>query len=139
MVEEAPSYDIGPHGLTIPIRGPRGERSLFSVTSNLSKRNWLRQRASSIHELQILSHSLHETMLSTAALREVGRYRSLSKRECQCLQLLGTGRISKQIAANLGISENAVKLYLRSAKLKLGASTNHHAVAKASYLELIKI
>ena len=78
-------------------------------------------------------------MLSTAALREVGRYRSLSKRECQCLQLLGTGRISKQIAANLGISENAVKLYLRSAKLKLGASTSHHAVAKASYLELIKI
>nr|WP_234907976.1 LuxR C-terminal-related transcriptional regulator [Ensifer canadensis] len=53
---------------------------------------------------------------------------------------MGTGRISKQIAANLGISENAVKLYLRSAKLKLGASTSHqHAVAKASYLELIKI
>ncbi|WP_347376845.1 LuxR C-terminal-related transcriptional regulator [Ensifer sp. Root1252] len=55
------------------------------------------------------------------------------------MQLLRTGRISKQIAANLGISENAVKLYLRSAKLKLGASTSHHAVAKASYLELIKI
>ncbi len=136
---EARSYDIGPHGLTIPIRGSKGERSLFSVTSNLPKRDWSRLRASSIHELQILSHYLHEAMLSASGLREVGRHRNLSRRESQCLQLLATGRISKQIAADLGISENAVKLYLRSARQKLGASTSHHAVAKASFLELIKI
>ncbi|PND17805.1 hypothetical protein CN934_31845 [Ensifer sp. MMN_5] len=114
-------------------------RSLFSVTSNLPKRDWSRLRASSIHELQILSHYLHETMLSASGLREIGRYRNLSRRESQCLQLLATGRISKQIAADLGISENAVKLYLRSARQKLGAFTSYHAVAKASFLELIKI
>ncbi|WP_234841550.1 LuxR C-terminal-related transcriptional regulator, partial [Sinorhizobium meliloti] len=48
------------------------------------------------------------------------------------------GRISKQIAADLGISENAVKLYLRSARIKLNAATSYQAVAKASFLELIK-
>jgi DNA-binding CsgD family transcriptional regulator len=137
--EEARSYDIGPNGLTIPIRGPKGERCLFSVTSSLPKRDWSRLRASSIHELQILSHYLHETVLSASGLREAGRYRNLSRREGQCLQLLARGRISKQIAAALGISENAVKLYLRSARIKLGAATSHQAVAKASFLELIKI
>ncbi|MFQ6161001.1 helix-turn-helix transcriptional regulator [Sinorhizobium meliloti] len=139
LFKEARSHDIGPYGLTIPIRGSKGERSLFSVTSNLPKRDWSRLRASSIHELQILSHYLHETMLSASGLREIGRYRNLSRRESQCLQLLATGRISKQIAADLGISENAVKLYLRSARQKLGAFTSYHAVAKASFLELIKI
>ncbi|APO76995.1 LuxR family transcriptional regulator protein (plasmid) [Rhizobium etli 8C-3] len=139
VFEEARSYDIGPHGLSIPIRGPKGERCLFSVTSNLPKRDWSRLRASSIHELQILSHYLHETMLSASGLREVNRYRNLSRRESQCLQLLARGRISKQIAADLGISENSVKLYLRSARLKLGSVTSYHAVAKASFLELIKI
>ncbi|MEJ6850198.1 helix-turn-helix transcriptional regulator [Sinorhizobium fredii] len=139
LFDEARSHNIGPHGLTIPIRGPKGERCLFSVTSNLSKRDWSRLRASSIHELQILSHYLHETVLSATGLRELGRYRDLSRREGQCLQLLARGRISKQIAADLEISENSVKLYLRSARLKLGASTSHHAVAKASFLELIEI
>lgn len=139
LFKEAYSYDIGPSGLTIPIRGPNGERCLFSVASNLPKRDWSRLRASSIHELQILSHYLHETVFSATGLREIGRYRNLSRRESQCLQLLATGRISKQIAADLGISENSVKLYLRSGRLKLGAATSHHAVAKASFLELIEI
>ncbi|MDX1128075.1 LuxR family transcriptional regulator [Sinorhizobium medicae] len=139
LFKEARLYDIGPHGLTIPIRGPKGERCLLSVTSNLPGRHWSRLRASSIHELQILSHYLHETVLSASGLRGTDRYRNLSRRESQCFQLLATGRISKQIAADLGISENAVKLYLRSARMKLGAATSHQAVARASFLELIKI
>ena len=137
--KEARSHGIGPHGLTIPVRGPEGERGLFSVTSNRSRRDWFRLRASTIHELQILSHYLHETVLAATGLRGPGRYRELSRREQQCLQLLATGRISKQIAAALGISESAVKLYLRSARTKLGASTSHQAVAKASFHELIEL
>lgn len=136
---EARRHDIGPHGLTIPIRGPQGERCLFSVTSNRSRGDWSRLRGSSIHELHILSHYLHETVLAVTGLRDSGHYRELSPRERQCLQLLATGRISKQIAAALGISESAVKLYLRSARTKLGASTSHQAVAKASFHELIEL
>jgi len=137
--KEARRHDIGPHGLTIPIRGPRGERCLFSVTSNRSKRDWSRLRTSSIHDLHILSHYLHETVLALIGLRNPDGYRELSPRERQCLQLLATGRISKQIAAALGISESAVKLYLRSARTKLGASTSHQAAAKASFHELIEL
>lgn len=137
--KEARRHKIGPHGLTVPIRGPAGERCLFSVTSNRSKRDWSRLRASSIHELHILSHCLHETVLTVTGLRDATSYRELSRRERQCLQLLAAGRISKQIAAALGISESAVKLYLRSARDKLGAATSHQAVAKASFYELIEL
>ena len=139
MFKEARAHGIGSQGLTIPIRGSHGERSLFSVTSTLPRREWTRLRDSSIHEMQILSHYLHETVFDALGFRKFGRIRKLSGRESQCLQLLAMGRISKQIAAELGISESAVKLYLRSARLKLGAVTSHHAVARATFLELIKV
>lgn len=137
--EEARSHGIGPNGLTIPVRGAHGERGLFSVTSDLSKQDWLSLCASSTHDLHILSHYLHETVLAVTGLRRAVRYKELSRRERQCLQLLAAGKIHKQIAAALGISESSVRLYLRSARNKLGASTSHHAVARASFLELIDI
>lgn len=137
--KEARSHDIGPRGLTIPLRGPSGGRCLLSVTSNLSKRSWSRLCAASSHEWQILSCYLHETILCANGHRNGDRHQPLSRRETQCLQLLASGRVPKQIAHDLGISGNAVKLYLRTARLKLKATTSHHAVAKASALELITI
>lgn len=139
LMSQARFYDIGPNGLTIPVRGPQGERCLFSVTSDRPRREWSKLRRGGIHDLIILSHYLHETVLSATGLRDTGQYRELSRRERQCLELLAAGRLSKQIAAALGISESAVKQYLRSARLKLGASTSHQAVAKASFFELISL
>jgi len=139
LFREAGSHTIGPHGLTIPVRGPHGERCLFSVTSNRRRRDWSRLRVDGIHELIILSHYLHETVLTVTGLRDTGKVRELSRRERQCLELLAMGRISKQIAAALGISESAVRQYLRSARLKVGASTSHQAIAKASFFELISL
>lgn len=139
FLSQARDHGIGPHGLTIPIRGPEGERCLFSVTSDRPRRAWLRLRTESVHELLILSHYLDETVVAITGLRDGAHYRDLSRRERQCLELLAGGRLSKQIAAALGISESAVKQYLRSARLKLGASTSHQAVAKASFFELISL
>lgn len=139
LFKEARAYGIGSQGLTIPIRGSNGERSLFSLTSRLPRREWSRLRDSSIYEVQIVSHYLHETVFQAIGFREFDRPRRLSRRESQCLRLLAMGRISKQIAADLGISENSVKLYLRSARLKLGAVTSHQAVARASFQELIRV
>lgn len=136
--DDAHSHGVGPHGLTLPVRGANGERSLLSVASNLSRPEWSTLCISSTHDLHILSHYLHEKVLALTGLREEVRFRDLSRRETQCLQLLASGKIYKQIAAALGISESSVRLYMRSARRKLGASTSHHAVAKASFLELIK-
>lgn len=130
---------IGPNGLTIPVRGPDGERCLFSISSDLSKSDWSAICTSALHDLHILSYYLHEKVLAVSGLRRPILSRDLSGRERQCLQLLASGKIYKQIAAILGISESAVRLYVRKARRKLSVTTSHHAVARASYLELIDI
>ncbi|CAH0343215.1 putative transcriptional activator protein TraR [Rhizobium sp. CECT 9324] len=137
--EEARFHGIGPNGLTIPVRGAYGELGFFSVASDLCKDDWFRLCATSTNDLHILSHYLHEAVFAITGLRKGVSPRKLSRRETQCLHLLATGKIHKQIAAALGISESSVRLYLRSAREKLFASTSHQAVAKATYLELINL
>lgn len=139
LFEEAFAKGIGPNGLTIPVRGPDGERCLFSITSDLSKSEWSALCTSALHDLHILSYYLHERVLAVSGLRQPILSRGLSGRERQCLQLLASGKIYKQIAAILGISESAVRLYVRKARRRLSVTTSHHAVARASYLELIDV
>ena len=136
--KEANSFDIGRHGVTVPIRGPGGERSLFSATSNLSRLEWRKLRIWSNQDIQVLSHYLHEKVLSVTGLRETRDYRKLSRREQECLQFLARGLVPKRIAPRLQISESAVRLYLRSAKRKLDAATIYQAIARASFLEIVQ-
>ncbi|EJN05983.1 LuxR family transcriptional regulator [Phyllobacterium sp. YR531] len=136
--KEANSFDIGRHGVTVPIRGPGGERSLFSATSNLSRPEWRKLRMWSNQDIQVLSQYLHEKVLSVTELRETSDYQKLSRREQECLQLLARGLVPKRIAPRLQISESAVRLYLRSAKRKLNAATIYQAIARASFLEIIQ-
>ncbi|NTJ66519.1 LuxR family transcriptional regulator [Agrobacterium rhizogenes] len=135
---EANAFGVGRHGVTVPVRGPSGERSLLSATSNLPWREWRKLRASSSHELQVLSCYLHEKVLTVSGLRKNGGYRKLSRREQECLQLLASGMVPKRIAARLQISEDAVRLYLRLARRKLDATTIYQAIARASFLELVQ-
>ncbi|WP_245480565.1 LuxR family transcriptional regulator [Neorhizobium sp. NCHU2750] len=137
--EEARANDVGASGLTVPVRGPNGERSLFSVTSDLLPDPWAEISEGLGHDLQVLSHYMHEKILAVADIEAGATVRRLSAREKQCLEALASGRLQKQIAATLGLSESAVRLYLRSARRKLGATTSYHAVAKAILFELISI
>ncbi|WP_293576402.1 LuxR family transcriptional regulator [Phaeobacter sp.] len=54
--------------------------------------------------------------------------RPLSPREMQTLEMLSRGLRPKQIAEELGLKEPSVRLYLKNAKSKLGATNNHDAV-----------
>ena len=134
---EADSSKVGRHGLTSVVRGPRGERSLFLVTSDLPDSRWSKLRASYGYDFQVMSHYFHDRTLLLSGLRISPPQKPLSPREAQCLQHLASGFIPKQIAPQLGISEAAVRLYLRSARRKLGATTLGQAVARASYQERI--
>jgi len=136
--DDAIRHGVGPNGLAIPIRGANGERCLFSVSSDLPNEDWAVLKRSIVHELHIIAYYLHEEVMTISGLRQPGMERDLSMRERQCLQLLASGKIYKQIAAALDVSESAVRIYIRSARRKLNATTSHHAVAKASYLELIE-
>lgn len=137
--EEANRHDVGTNGLTVPVRGPNGERSLFSVSSDLAQADWARMGEGRSHDFQVLSYYMHDKVMSVVDLQTDGPVRRLSARERQCLEALASGRIPKQIAVTLGISESAVRLYLRAARRKLGATTSYHAVARASLFEMISI
>ncbi len=136
---QAHSFGVGRFGLTIPIRGPQGERSLFSATSNLRESEWRHLRADCMADLQFLSHHLHEKALTTSGLRNNGAGKRLSRRELQCIKMIANGRLVKQIAAELQLSESAVRLYLRNAKRKLGVSTTSQAVGRAVAGELVHV
>ena len=57
--------------------------------------------------------------------------RGLSAREAEVLQLAAKGGNNKEIATALGLSENSVKMFLKRAFFKLGASNRAEAVQLA--------
>lgn len=134
---EAESFEIGRHGLTITVRGPRGERSLFTITSNLTSGKWAALRDRRMGDFQVIAAYLHEQAMILSGVRGGGGVPRLSRRETQCLQLLARGLLPKQMAAHLEISESAVRLYLSSGRRKLHVATTNQAIAKAISLELI--
>ncbi|WKL27450.1 LuxR C-terminal-related transcriptional regulator [Sinorhizobium meliloti] len=134
---QADGFGVGRHGVTIPVRGPKGERSLFTATSSLRETMWRRLRSDCMSDLQVISHYLHDKALTLSGLRDNAGVRGLSPRERQCLEMVAQGKLPKQIAPALQISESAVRLYLRSTKRKLGVATTAHAINRAAVLELI--
>lgn len=136
--KEAESFGIGRHGLTMTVRGPGGERSLFSVTSNVPDADWMLLRKDTVHDMQILAHYVHERAMILSGYRQSPRI-SLSSRQKQCLELLARGKQYKAIASDLRISESAVHLYLGAVRGKLGVARTSEAIAKAISLELIEV
>jgi len=133
---QADSYGVGRFGITIPVRGPRGERSLLTATSNLNEHGWADLRTDCEEDLQLLAPHIHEQALTVSGLRAKAA-RALSPRQLECINLVAQGKMPKQIAATLGISESAVRLYLRSARQKLGGATTTQAVSRAVAIELV--
>jgi DNA-binding NarL/FixJ family response regulator len=52
----------------------------------------------------------------------------LTSRERQILQMLSNGKITKQIAGDLGLSKRTVETHVRVIRRKIGASCQAHAV-----------
>ncbi len=82
-------------------------------------------------ELQTLQELLHEVHF----WREEGK--SLTAAEIQALKMQAAGLRLKQVAAELGISESAVKARLNNAKRKLAAKTLSQALSIAAARRLI--
>ncbi|MDQ0456575.1 transcriptional regulator VisR [Rhizobium paknamense] len=75
--------------------------------------------------------------LLSLAERKAAPSEALSDREIACLQLAGDGRISEEIAENLGLSVHTVNAYLGSATIKLDSVNRIQAIAKAIRLGYI--
>ncbi|NMG41388.1 hypothetical protein GRZ55_19265 [Chelativorans sp. ZYF759] len=126
---EAKEFGVGRRGLSIPVHGRRGDRALFSVTSSVSDRDWRLRKKHSMRDFQVLAVHVHAVLLDLegAPIPDV----RLSPRERECLLWIAEGKTAWECSVILGLSLHTVRCYLESARHKLRASSNTHAVAKA--------
>lgn len=128
---EAGDAGLGSQGFSVPIRGPSGQFALFSINHRCNDDTWATYTSERAADLLLISHYLNEKALKIEGNSNRGPTRSLSPREKDTLTLLATGANRASIAESLKISESTLRVYIESARFKLGAANTTHAVAMA--------
>jgi len=128
---------LGNQGFSIPIRGPAGQFALFTVNHKASDEQWASFTTEYMHELILAAHYMNERALAMEGSDEIKAGQSLSPRETDALTLLAAGMNRSQAAERLKISEHTLRVYIESARFKLGAANTTHAVANALLRGLI--
>lgn len=122
---------VGNQGLSLPIRGPGGEFSLMSVSHNCSDGVWLKFVERHLSNMLLIAHYIHTAARKIEFPEEAAKDIRLSPREADALRMLGVGLNRARVAERLNISEHTLRVYIESARHKLGAANTTHAVAKA--------
>ena len=127
---EALDTGVGNQGVSIPIRGPNGQFALFSLNGRGSDESWAAFRNEMMQDLLLIAHFINQRALDLEA-EAITPAKPLSPREVDTLSYLAAGYNRAQIADRLAISEHTLRVYIESARHKLGASNTTHAVALA--------
>ncbi|MEV8465803.1 LuxR family transcriptional regulator [Fluviibacterium sp. DFM31] len=136
---EAADAGVGNQGLSVPIRGPNGQFALFTASSRASDRTWANYSRSNVSDLILVAHFINQKALEIDNGTDVQKSASLSPREIDTLSLLAVGYSRAQAAESLCISEHTLRVYIESARFKLGAQNTTHAVARAIARGLIVV
>lgn len=134
----ASEFGITSQGLTVPIRGPYGDRGLLSVTSALPEAAWQTLRREIVGELQVAAVHLHDAVMRSSARMPALTRPVLSRREREVMQWVAAGKSQQDIGDILMISHRTVEVHLRSAREKLGALTTVQAVGRAIGMGVIE-
>ncbi|RMD49536.1 MAG: LuxR family transcriptional regulator [Alphaproteobacteria bacterium] len=129
FLAEARAAGVAAQGLTVPLHGPGGHFALFSVNADASDGAWDDFVDRHHADLVLMAHYLNEKALELDRAEGTPRLPQLSPREADVLRLLGLGLNRSAAAERLGISEHTLRVYLESARRKLGARNTVHAVA----------
>lgn len=126
---EAHEFGLGHKGISFPVHGHRGDRALLSVTGDYNEREWQWARRTMFRQFPIIAAHLHNAVLRLEGAP--GAQPHLSPRELECLQWASEGKTVWESGMIMGLSPHTVRCYLESARHKLGASSNTHAVSIA--------
>lgn len=137
--EEANAFGVGNQGYTVPVRGPSGQFAIFTINKSCSRESWERLLAECRTDFLLLGHFVHQHVLrlSGAEAEEAASPRPLSQREREVVRLIACGLSRGQAADRLGISENTFRVYIDSARHKLGALNIPHAIALAVHRGIV--
>lgn len=137
---EALEGGVGRQGFSVPIRGPHGQFAMFSISDNCSDDQWARYTDEHVRDMILVGHYLNQKVLELdSADGPAEGQQALSPREIDVLTLLGLGYSRAQAAESLNISEHTLRVYIDTARFKLGAANTTHAVAKALVRGLITV
>jgi DNA-binding CsgD family transcriptional regulator len=136
---EAIEYGLGNQGYSIPVRGPNGQFALFTINHSCDDDTWAAFTEKHRRELILIAHFLNEKALEFEPGRTPDVGQSLSPREVDAMTLLAIGYNRAQVANSLSISEHTLRVYIESARFKLGALNTTHAVARALSRGLIVV
>ena len=136
---ESLEYGLGTQGFSVPVRGPNGQFALFTVNHTCDDDVWEAFCELHRHELVLIAHYLNEKALEFEPNRIPEVSQSRSPREVDAMTLLAIGLSRAQVAENLSISEHTLRVYIESARFKLGALNTTHAVARALSRGLIVV
>ena len=139
LMAEAMSYGLGNQGYSIPLRGPAGQFALFTANDSCSDDEWQAFTSSNMRDLMLIAHYFNQKALDFEQGAEGTGTKSLSPRESEALTMLALGYSRAQAAVTLSISEHTLRVYVESARFKLGAMNTTHAVARALSLGLIVV
>lgn len=139
FMSEAKEAGVGNQGLSVPIRGPNGQFALFTACAQSSDATWANYIRSHVSDLILIAHFINQKALELDHGTDVLSSAALSPREIDTLSLLAMGYSRPQAADSLSISEHTLRVYIESARHKLGAQNTTHAVAKAIANGLISV
>ncbi|MHA6344979.1 helix-turn-helix transcriptional regulator [Roseivivax sp. CAU 1761] len=131
FLEDARAHGLGAQGYSVPIRGPNGQFALFTINHDCDDAAWSHFLADMRRDFILLAHYFNQKALDLEPGRTPDAAPALSPREVDALTLLALGYGRAQAAASLAISEHTIRVYIESARFKLGAMNTTHAVARA--------
>lgn len=139
MLADALEHGVGNQGYSIPIRGPNGQFALFTANHNCSDEEWAAVTDAYGRDLLLIAHYFNRKALDFETDRQPEQGRALSPREVDAMTLLAMGYNRAQVAHSLSISEHTLRVYIESARFKLGALNTTHAIATAMSRGLIVV
>lgn len=137
--KDAMAYGVGNQGFSVPIRGPNGQFALFTLNHNCDDDLWARFTEVHRSGLILMAYYCNQKALEFEPGRSPAPAQALSPREVDALTLIALGQSRAQVADALSISEHTLRVYIESARFKLGALNTTHAVARAISRGLIVV
>lgn len=121
-------------GFCIPIHGLDGVAGLVSLAAE--ERTWSlsRQEQAALHLIGLYAYEAVRRIKRPSPLGAV----RLSRRERDCVRWLAEGKTAWETSAILGVSQETVRTYVKSAARKLDTHSQAHLVARAHRLGLIR-